>query len=234
MKPRRSQSHIPNCASCCSKSSAADTQWKVLGMCVRGCRIALMPFNYKDEGRLALGTTWCKVNLYFLRSCFILYPILCIWHLHVQGDQIIMNISMYSLLFWQDCVNFMVLPIVVNIRQSAMDALVGCTLFGWWFVLRLRFKLPAHFVESLLASGFCCEKRYCLNLDTKIWILIEESDVFVPDVRPPDMTVNQLRGIALGLNHAFVDLLAQAGANKPQQPRQGSCRWTNFHDRTSI
>ena len=26
MKPRRSQSHIPNCASCCSKSFAADTQ----------------------------------------------------------------------------------------------------------------------------------------------------------------------------------------------------------------
>ena len=39
MKPRRSQSHIPNCASCCSKSSAADTQWKILDMCVRGCSI---------------------------------------------------------------------------------------------------------------------------------------------------------------------------------------------------
>ena len=39
MKPRRSQSHIPNCASCCSKSSAADMQWKILDMCVRGCSI---------------------------------------------------------------------------------------------------------------------------------------------------------------------------------------------------
>ena len=38
LKPRRSQSHIPNCASCCSKSSAADTQWKIPDMCVRGCR----------------------------------------------------------------------------------------------------------------------------------------------------------------------------------------------------
>ena len=28
-KPRRSQSYIPNCASCCSKSSTADTQWKI-------------------------------------------------------------------------------------------------------------------------------------------------------------------------------------------------------------
>ena len=34
-------------------------------VCVRGCRIASMWFNYKDERRLALGTTWCKVTLYF-------------------------------------------------------------------------------------------------------------------------------------------------------------------------
>ena len=97
MKPRRSQSHIPNCASCCSKSSAADTRWKIPDMCVRGCSIAPVWFNYKDERRLALGTIWCKVNLYFVRSCFILYRILCIWHLHVHGDQITMNISMYIL-----------------------------------------------------------------------------------------------------------------------------------------
>ena len=97
MKPRRSQSHIPNCASCCSKSSAADTQWKILDMCVRGCSIASMCFNYTDERRLALGTIWCKVNLYFVRSRFILYRMLCIWHLHVHGDQITMHISMYIL-----------------------------------------------------------------------------------------------------------------------------------------
>ena len=97
MKPRRSQSHIPNCASCCSKSSAADTQWKIPDMSVRGCRIASMWFNYKDERRLALGTIWCKVNLYFVRSRFILYRILCIWHLHDHGDQITMHISMYIL-----------------------------------------------------------------------------------------------------------------------------------------
>ena len=42
MKPRRSQSHIPNCASCCSKSSTADTQWKIPDMCVRGCSLASM------------------------------------------------------------------------------------------------------------------------------------------------------------------------------------------------
>ena len=97
MKPRRSQSHIPNCASCCSKSSAADTQWKIPDMCVRGCSLASMWFNYKDERRLALGTIWCKVNLYFVTSRFILYRILCIWHLHVHGDQITMHISMYIL-----------------------------------------------------------------------------------------------------------------------------------------
>ena len=35
-----------------------------------------------------------------------------------------MNISMHSLLFWQDCVNFMALPMVVYIRQSAMDVFI--------------------------------------------------------------------------------------------------------------
>ena len=30
-------------------------------------------FNYKDERRLALGTIGCKMNLYFVRSRFILY-----------------------------------------------------------------------------------------------------------------------------------------------------------------
>ena len=46
----------------------------------------------------------------------------------------------------------------------------------------------------------------------------EESGVFVPDVRPPDMTVDQLRGIALGLNHAVVESLAQAGASELDGP----------------
>ena len=67
------------------------------GKYLLGVRIASMWFNYKDERRLALGTTWCKVTLYFVRSCFILYRILCIWHLHVHGDHITLNISMYIL-----------------------------------------------------------------------------------------------------------------------------------------
>ena len=46
----------------------------------------------------------------------------------------------------------------------------------------------------------------------------EESGVFVPDVRPPDMTVGQLRGIALGLNHAVVDSLARADATELDGP----------------
>ena len=35
-------------------------------MCERGCRIASMKFKNKDERRLALGTTWYKLNLYFM------------------------------------------------------------------------------------------------------------------------------------------------------------------------
>ena len=70
MKPRRSQSHIPNCALCCSKSSAADTQWKIPDMCkCEGVVLRQCDLIIRYERRLALGTTWCEVNLYFVRSC---------------------------------------------------------------------------------------------------------------------------------------------------------------------
>ena len=68
MKPRRSQSHIPNCASCCSKSSAADTQWKIPEMCVRGCSLASIWFNYKDERRL-VGNHLMQGELVFVWGC---------------------------------------------------------------------------------------------------------------------------------------------------------------------
>ena len=75
----------------------------------------------------------------------------------------------------------------------------------------LHSKLPAHLRRSLRANAFCCWREMLLELgykDAKVideiirgfpmtgWT--EESGVFVPDVRPPDMTVDQLRGIALG------------------------------------
>ena len=146
MKPRRSQSHIPNCASCCSKSSAADTQWKILDMCVRGCSIASMCFNYTDERRLALGTIWCKVNLYFVRSRFILYRMLCIWHLHVHGDQITMHISMYIL-----CCSGKIVYILLRCQSMCIFgrvrwmALVGSVIF----IVRpdgLRVSIGAHWI----------------------------------------------------------------------------------------
>ena len=46
----------------------------------------------------------------------------------------------------------------------------------------------------------------------------KESGVFVPDVRPPDMALSELRGIALGLNHAVIDSLTQAGASELDVP----------------
>ena len=69
MKPRRSQSHIPNCASCCSKSSAADTQWKILDMCVRGCSTGQAP----QAGPKTIATfnsqIWSlTINLFFSPS----------------------------------------------------------------------------------------------------------------------------------------------------------------------
>ena len=46
----------------------------------------------------------------------------------------------------------------------------------------------------------------------------EESGVFEPDVRPPSITVQQLKGMALGLNHAVVDSLRNAENNDLDQP----------------
>ena len=37
---------------------------------------------------------------------------------------------------------------------------------------------------------------------------VKESGVFQPDVRPPELTVKELKVIALGLNHAVVDPLS--------------------------
>ena len=47
---------------------------------------------------------------------------------------------------------------------------------------------------------------------------VEESGVFQPDVRPPEMTVQQLKGIALGVNHAVVDSLRQAAVTELDAP----------------
>ena len=164
MKPRRSQSHIPNCASCCSKSSTADTQWKIPDMCVRGCSLASMWFNYKDERRLALGTIWCKVNLYFVRSRFILYRILCIWHLHVHGDQNTMHISMY-ILYCSGMIVYILLPcqslcIFGRVRWMCLSGVL-CSLFDL-----VVWELPVTmvFFKSLSLKIFPLnEALFCIN-----------------------------------------------------------------------
>ena len=43
---------------------------------------------------------------------------------------------------------------------------------------------------------------------------VEESGVFQPDVRPPEMTVQQLKGITLGVNHTVVNSLRQAAVTE--------------------
>ena len=47
---------------------------------------------------------------------------------------------------------------------------------------------------------------------------VEESGVFQQNVRPPEMTVQQLKGIALGINHAVVDSLRQAAVTDLDLP----------------
>ena len=47
---------------------------------------------------------------------------------------------------------------------------------------------------------------------------VNESGVFQQDVRPPEMTVQQLQGIALGMNHAVVDSLRNAPVTELDAP----------------
>ena len=54
---------------------------------------------------------FCEVFLHFVLDSLHIYE-----HIHV-----------YSLLFWQDCLNCMALPIVVYVRH--FDALVGSVIF---------------------------------------------------------------------------------------------------------
>ena len=66
---------------------------------------------------------FCEVALYFVSDSLHMTPA-CSWWSDYHA-----HIYVYSLLFWQDCVNSMALPIVVYIRQGAMDALVGSVIF---------------------------------------------------------------------------------------------------------
>ena len=66
---------------------------------------------------------FCAVALHFVSDALHMTPACSGWsdyHAHIY---------VYSLLFWQDCVYSIALPIVVYIRQSAMDALVGSVIF---------------------------------------------------------------------------------------------------------
>ena len=48
---------------------------------------------------------------------------------------------------------------------------------------------------------------------------VEESGVFQLDFRPPEVTVRQLKGIALGVNHAVVDsFMRQAAVTELDAP----------------
>ena len=51
------------------KKLAADTQWKIPGMCVRGCRIASMCFDYRDERRRPDGSVGMALVLPALTDC---------------------------------------------------------------------------------------------------------------------------------------------------------------------
>ena len=95
----------------------------------------------------------------------------------------------------------------------------------------LHRSLPEHLRRVLVGKRLLLWKAILTDLeypDVKIideiisgfpmtgWV--EESGVFLPAVRPPDMTVQQLKGIALGVNHAVVDSLRQAATTDLDGP----------------
>ena len=46
----------------------------------------------------------------------------------------------------------------------------------------------------------------------------EQSGVFMPDVRPPEMDITQLKGMSLGLNHAVVEALKNSEPSELDAP----------------
>ena len=56
----------------------------------------------------------------------------------------------------------------------------------------------------------------------------EQSGVFMPDVRPPEMDITQLKGMSLGLNHAVVEALKNSEPSELDAPawEKRSRKWT--------
>ena len=82
---------------------------------------------------------FCAVALHFVSDALHMTPA-CSWWSDYHA-----HIYVYSLLFWQDFVYSIALPIVVYIRQSAMDALVGSVIF----IVRpdgVRISIGAHWI----------------------------------------------------------------------------------------
>ena len=82
---------------------------------------------------------FCEVALHFVSDALHMTPA-CSWWSDYHA-----HIYVYSLLFWQDCVYSIALPIDVYIRQSAMDALDGSVIF----IVRpdgLRVSIGAHWI----------------------------------------------------------------------------------------
>ena len=91
----------------------------------------------------------------------------------------------------------------------------------------LHESLPVHLKKVLKGKRILLWKEVLVQLgypDAKVMDEVvkgfpmtgwaEQSGVFMPDVRPPEMNVEQLKGMALGLNHAVV------GAIKNSEPSE--------------
>ena len=95
----------------------------------------------------------------------------------------------------------------------------------------LHSTLPGHLQSVLKGKRILLWKEMLLDLgyaDEKIMDEVakgfpmtgwtEESGVFQQNVRPPELTVDQLKGMALGLNHTVVDALRQAEVTELDEP----------------
>ena len=110
------------------------------GVVLRQCALIIrMRVVWRWEPFDARWTCICEVALHFVSDALHMTPA-CSWWLDYHA-----HIYVYSLLFWQDCVYSIALPIDVYIRQSAMDALVGSVIF----IVRpdgLRVSIGAHWI----------------------------------------------------------------------------------------
>ena len=193
MKPRRSQSHIPNCALCCSKSSAAETEKYLICVC-KG--VVYLP-AWQPCGRVPSKMETTITSLQRKRSLYVFRVALMgdSWERLPVGSQpcspLAASIAILLMIRWDLPLRSLFCFAVVSLWRNAN--LAGGLAFRrfWWFVvlflfddLPFSYETKAFHAEgpSLRAIPATTEEKKQLPLPPKgpVYVLVSRD----PNVGP--------------------------------------------------